>query len=80
MVKSVEKDKNGYALLLEMAMPEGTKKKNINDNLTINIKDHPDDAVKVHCYGRPKTVRKGRSPVRVKPLSKKVKTRAVKSK
>lgn len=46
------KTADGYQLEIALSVPPETKKKYVSDYLIIKIKDHPEDTLKVHCYGR----------------------------
>ena len=54
LVKVIEttKIKEGYQLKVAMSPPQDEKRKIFTDYLTINIKDHPKDSLKVRCSGR----------------------------
>ena len=50
-VKSTDKTTDGYRILVELTVPEGSKKIVYRDRLSIEIAGHPDDTLTVECYG-----------------------------
>jgi hypothetical protein len=56
LVKVLEttKQEKGYLVKVEMTTPNDSDKIYFNDFLNITIKDHPEDTLKVRCYGRVK--------------------------
>lgn len=54
-VESIKKQKDSYQIVVVMTPPADSKARIYTDHLIINIKDHPDDTLKVYCYGRKKT-------------------------
>lgn len=50
-IKSTAKTTDGYRITVEMTPPADTKKVIFRDQLTIEIKDHPQETLTVGCYG-----------------------------
>lgn len=51
-VVNTAKQDNGYRIMVKMVAPKDYDKTYLNDFLTIAIKDHSEDTLKVRCYGR----------------------------
>ncbi len=49
-VKNIEKIMNEYKLEIEMQIPENPKQKTVYDTLNVQIKDDPDNSLKINCY------------------------------
>ncbi|MBN1765390.1 MAG: DUF1573 domain-containing protein [Sedimentisphaerales bacterium] len=49
------KTEDGYQINFNFSLPEDMQNRFVNDFLEVKIKDHPQEVIKIQCYGRPDT-------------------------
>ena len=50
-VLETAKRPDGWDIKLGLTLPEGNESASVRDHLIVNIKDHPEDTIRVLCYG-----------------------------
>jgi len=78
-IMEIVKVDDGYQIEVALTIPADSTQKYVSDHLVVNIKDHPEGTLKIHCYGRIKqppkkhTARKAkvRPAIKNKPKRKK---------